>query len=509
MSNSFTYVDLFAGIGGFKMALDAQGGISSGFSEIAPDAISAYTENYECDESENLGDITKIKNLPEHDILVAGVPCQSWSIAGKNLGFDDDRGQLWNDTLYLLNKSKPKCFIFENVKGLADPRNKESLSYIMQRISDAGYFGGYYVLNSQDYGVPQNRIRIYIVGFRNKEHFKKFVLPDKAELSPSLDKIFHLETGSYQQDTIKQLDFFGKTALKKGGSISSTNGFNDYFLFNDIRNGKTTVHSWDIIDTTEKQKQICFSLLKNRRKSQYGPLDGNPMSLKQLRNIDDTITQVDLTELVGIELLKEISYEFEIISCNENLSETEEIFLNECKGSTFVIDELKTNRNLRIRKISINETIYGLLNKRIISCIQVRYDFKNTKISSGLFGINRIFMPSAKTFSTLVASDTIDYIATKRIFPENDKDYKEQFLNEIYFKNNYRKITKEEACLIQGFPQNFILPNNRARWMKLIGNSVSIPVIESLVIAIKQTGALSSANYSNTKLDHKESVAIG
>ena len=71
----------------------------------------------------NFGDITGIKSLPAHDLLTAGVPCQSWSIAGKNLGFDDDRGQLWNDTIYLLNQSRPKAFIFENVKGLVDPRN--------------------------------------------------------------------------------------------------------------------------------------------------------------------------------------------------------------------------------------------------------------------------------------------------------------------------------------------------------------------------------------------------
>jgi DNA (cytosine-5)-methyltransferase 1 len=78
--------------------------------------------------------------LPQHDILTAGVPCQSWLIAGKNLGFDDDRGQLWNDTIYLLNQSRLKAFIFENVKGLADPRNGDALFYILKRIKDAGYF---------------------------------------------------------------------------------------------------------------------------------------------------------------------------------------------------------------------------------------------------------------------------------------------------------------------------------------------------------------------------------
>ncbi|MEZ5449773.1 MAG: DNA (cytosine-5-)-methyltransferase [Thiolinea sp.] len=112
---TFTFIDLFAGIGGFRLALDKLGGKCLHFSEIHSDAINTYCANFKEDSSLNLGDITKVKQLPPHDILTAGVPCQSWSIAGKNLGFDDDRGQLWNDTLYLLNQSRPKAFIFENV----------------------------------------------------------------------------------------------------------------------------------------------------------------------------------------------------------------------------------------------------------------------------------------------------------------------------------------------------------------------------------------------------------
>ena len=169
----FTFIDLFAGIGGFRSALTSVGGICLGFSEIAPDAIKAYCTNYNEPEENNLGDITKLSDLPEHDIMTAGVPCQSWSIAGKKLGFDDDRGQLWNDTLYLLNKSQPKAFIFENVKGLADPRNSDALRYIMKRIKEAGYHAEKYILNAYDYGVPQTRVRIYIIGFREELYHKR------------------------------------------------------------------------------------------------------------------------------------------------------------------------------------------------------------------------------------------------------------------------------------------------------------------------------------------------
>ncbi len=165
MQDNFTFIDLFSGIGGFRLALNNLGGDCLNFSEINKDAIDAYCTNFDEETIYNLGDITKIKALPKHDLMTAGVPCQSWSIAGRNLGFDDDRGQLWNDTIYLLNQAKPKAFIFENVKGLVDPRNQDALSYILERVRAAGYHANYYVLNSFDYGVPQNRVRIYIVGF--------------------------------------------------------------------------------------------------------------------------------------------------------------------------------------------------------------------------------------------------------------------------------------------------------------------------------------------------------
>ena len=148
----FTFIDLFSGIGGFRLALNNLGGQCLNFSEINKDAIHTYAVNFDEDIAQNLGDITKLGNLPKHDLLTGGVPCQSWSIAGRNLGFDDDRGQLWNDTIYLLHKSKPKAFIFENVKGLVDPRNQEALSHILKRIKEAGYYANYYVLNSFDYG---------------------------------------------------------------------------------------------------------------------------------------------------------------------------------------------------------------------------------------------------------------------------------------------------------------------------------------------------------------------
>ncbi|MBF8962958.1 DNA (cytosine-5-)-methyltransferase [Pontibacter sp. FD36] len=501
MSKSkFTFIDLFAGIGGFRMALDNLGGKCINFSEINNDAINTYCTNFNEGAEHNLGDITKIKALPSHNLLTAGVPCQSWSIAGRNLGFDDDRGQLWNDTIYLLNQSKPDAFIFENVKGLVDPRNKEALLYILQRIKEAGYFANYYVLNSFNYGVPQNRIRIYIIGFREKKFADNFKLPAPLEKKIRLgDIITDFDNSIHVEEDVAQRDLFGNIVGKRSMSLSSRNGFNDYFLFNDLRNGHSTVHSWDIIDTTDREKEICYLLLKNRRKSAYGCLDGNPLALKHFQKLDSSVTKNEIDELVAKGILKPEEYSFRINDSKiDDLTEDEEFLLSLTSNDVLVVDSLKINREIKKKKISISKTLKQLIDKEAISCIEIRYDFKNTKISTGLFGVNRIFLPTSNIFPTLVASDTNDFITTKVISANDEDEYKERFINEIYKTGEYRRISKEEACLIQGFPANYILPESRARWMKLIGNSVSVPVIEIIGKAIVETGVFEhKANKSN------------
>jgi DNA (cytosine-5)-methyltransferase 1 len=498
----FTFIDLFAGIGGFKIALSNNGGHCLGFSEINKDAINTYCENFNIGQENNLGDITKIKELPEHDILTAGVPCQSWSIAGKNLGFDDDRGQLWNDTIFLLQQSKPKAFIFENVKGLVDPRNKKALQYILDRIRKAGYHAGYHIINSFDYGVPQNRVRIYIIGFKEKTFFERFKLPTPIKNKVKLCDILGIEVNDFATNTPEQKDLFGNVVETKRMSLSSTNGFNDYFLFNDLRNGHTTVHSWDIIDTTERQKKICLLLLRNRRKSEYGDLDGNPLSIKHFQNLESSIRQSDIDELLELNILKPEEYCFEIIKKAKNsLTDDERVVLSYEKDSLIWVDELKVERELKVKKIPISKTIESLKEKGIIKVCEIRYDFKNTKISTGLYGVNRIFLPTSDIFPTLVASDTNDFITENLISAKSNDEFKSKFIKDIYKTNAYRRITKSEACLIQGFPKNFILPESRARWMKLIGNSVSVPVIDKLCKAIVETGVFELENENCQKLE--------
>ncbi len=312
LQTPFTYIDLFSGIGGFRLALDAMGGECVNFSEINRDAINTYCNNFDENCKLNLGDITKVKELPPHDILTAGVPCQSWSIAGRNLGFDDDRGQLWNDALYLLNQSRPKAFIFENVKGLVDPRNQQALQFIMNRIKEAGYSVKHFVLTSSDYGVPQDRVRVYIVGFLREKHLRAFKLPQPQHCGLKLRDVLQSSSGDeLAEDALARSDLFGEVIADKR-RYRKTNGMNDFFLFNDIRNGPTTIHSWDLMPTTERQKQICLTLLRNRRKPAYGRLDGNPLSLAHLQQLDAAIDAAELDALVEKGILKKVAYSFAI-----------------------------------------------------------------------------------------------------------------------------------------------------------------------------------------------------
>ena len=132
----FSFVDLFSGIGGFRIPLEELGGKCLGFSEIDREAVNVYKKNFiDCYNSKEkeLGSVTGINKLPfEVDLITGGVPCQSWSVAGAKKGFDDPRGQLWFDSIRIVSINLPKAFIFENVKGLYDPRNRESLEYLLQ-----------------------------------------------------------------------------------------------------------------------------------------------------------------------------------------------------------------------------------------------------------------------------------------------------------------------------------------------------------------------------------------
>lgn len=169
----FTFIDLFAGIGGFRIAMQNLGGKCVFSSEFDAKAQQTYLANFgEMPFGDITKDLTKAFIPKEFDILCAGFPCQAFSIAGKRLGFKDEtRGTLFFEVEDILRQHQPKGFFLENVKGLTNHDHGKTLKIILQHLDDAGYdVVPPQVLNAMDYGVPQHRERIYIVGFRKDLH---------------------------------------------------------------------------------------------------------------------------------------------------------------------------------------------------------------------------------------------------------------------------------------------------------------------------------------------------
>lgn len=167
VSNSFKFIDLFAGIGGFRLALSSLGGECVFSSEIDKFCQKTYFANF--DKTFDNLDIQDLnpETIPDFDILTAGFPCQPFSMAGKRLGFQDKRGNLFFDILKVLKAKRPKAFILENVKGLVSIERGKTLKTILSILRDElGYFVPEpEILNARNFSVPQNRPRVFIVGF--------------------------------------------------------------------------------------------------------------------------------------------------------------------------------------------------------------------------------------------------------------------------------------------------------------------------------------------------------
>lgn len=175
----YKMVDLFAGIGGTRLGFFQTGQVENVFSsEWDKFSQKTYYANFG---EQPEGDITKIdeNNIPDHDILVAGFPCQAFSQAGKKLGFEDTRGTLFFDVARILNQKRPASFLLENVKNLKSHDRGRTFKVIVNTLNGLNYSVHYALFKARDFGSPQNRERIYIVGFNKDKvkHSDKFLFP--------------------------------------------------------------------------------------------------------------------------------------------------------------------------------------------------------------------------------------------------------------------------------------------------------------------------------------------
>lgn len=287
------FIDLFSGIGGirkgFELACEDLGlEYECVFtSEIKPYAIDVFKQNHP---SETIaGDITQIKSseIPDFDFVLAGFPCQAFSAAGKRLGFEDTRGTLFFEVERIIKEKKPYGFVLENVEGLVnhDKQNPKdeigrTLSLILKSLKLLGYKTNWRVLNAKNFGVPQDRKRIYIIGTKvQKPNLDKFNVSHQV-LSSILEKGLPVSNSNF----VKLILSHYSVSELCGKSIK------------DKRGGDNNIHSWDIEYKGKiscQQKMLLNTMLKERRKKKWAEeygidwMDGMPLTISQIRTFFD------------------------------------------------------------------------------------------------------------------------------------------------------------------------------------------------------------------------------
>ena len=248
----FTFIDLFAGIGGIRIPFEKLGGTCVFSSEWDKYARQTYAHNFG---ETPTGDITQINetDIRAHDILLAGFPCQPFSIIGDKHGFEDTRGTLFFDIVRILKQKQPSAFLLENVKQLLTHDKGQTFAVILEQLSRLGYTVYHKVLNALDFGLPQKRERIFIIGFREAIAFE-FPKPIGAykPLSEILEPDEDIESNLFASERIqksrrekcKGTPFFPSIWHEnKGGNISvlpfscalRANASYNYLLVNGVR----------------------------------------------------------------------------------------------------------------------------------------------------------------------------------------------------------------------------------------------------------------------------------
>jgi len=431
MNKKMKFIDLFAGLGGIRIGFEQaceERGIETECvltSEIKPYAVETLKHNHH--HNNFIGDIFQLKNedIPDFDFLFGGFPCQPFSSGGKRNGFADTRGTLFFEVERILRHKKPQGFILENVEGLVkhDLEKKtdkigRTLKTILYKLEEElNYKVSWEVLDSVNFGVPQSRKRIFIVGTKkNKVSLENFIPTFKV-----LKDV--LESGKETMNTDftkKLLSHFSVTELY-GKSIK------------DKRGGANNIHSWDIGikgECSKEQIRLLNKLFKVRRQKHWAIeigidwMDGMPLTLKQIETFAPTIDLFDSYDL------KEM------------------------------LDDLVDKGYLRFEhpKKLVKEVLEnGTITSRAYDETKPKgYNIVTGKLS---FEINKILNPN-DIAPTLVATDM-----SKIVVPDG---------------KGVRKLTIREGLRIFGYPDNYEIPVKTNFAYDLLGNTVVVPVLKAI-----------------------------
>jgi DNA (cytosine-5)-methyltransferase 1 len=173
METENTFIEMFSGIAGFRLGLERAGWKclwANDWDEYACKIYRKHFGYYELKEGD-INDI-RVEDIPDHKLLVGGFPCQAFSVAGERLGTKEYRGLLFNQIARVAEAKRPQILLLENVRGLLSSRDGEDFAIILQRLGKLGYILQWSCLNSRNFGVPQNRERVFIIGYLGKERFR-------------------------------------------------------------------------------------------------------------------------------------------------------------------------------------------------------------------------------------------------------------------------------------------------------------------------------------------------
>ncbi|MDD4333908.1 MAG: DNA cytosine methyltransferase [Candidatus Pacebacteria bacterium] len=293
----FKFIDLFAGIGGIRMGFEEYGGECVFSSEWDKHAQTTYQINFG---EIPYGDITKInaEEIPNFDFLLAGFPCQPFSQAGLKKGFEDTRGTLFFEIARIVEYHKPSVLFLENVRNLASHDNGKTLQVIKKTLEDLGYNVFFKILNAKDFGVPQNRARIYIIGFKDKVEFK---FPSELKIDTKLGNI--LENKVADKYTLSDKLWAGHQR-RKAEHKSKGNGFG-YSIFDRDSKYTSTISARYYKDGSEiliKQKNLNPRKITPREAAR---LQGFPDTFKI--GVSDTQAYKQFGNSVSVPVIKALA----------------------------------------------------------------------------------------------------------------------------------------------------------------------------------------------------------
>lgn len=268
-----TFFDFCSGIGGGRVGLERCGLECVGHSEIDPNPAKTYELFF--GDQRNFGDLMQINphSFPDFKYLIAGFPCQAFSIVGKREGFCDNRGQIIFGIKNILKVKSPSFFLLENVKGLVNHNKGKTLKTIIEMLDSLGYITRYQVLNTIDYGLPQMRERVYIVGIKNELYTHPFEFPQQV----NKNKIEDFLLGDGEDFDINHPTF------KK-------------YLNNPYNKGKIDIDKilevdFNIIDTRQSDCRIYFQKVPTLRTGRHGILYTKDKKLKKLSSLEGLLLQ--------------------------------------------------------------------------------------------------------------------------------------------------------------------------------------------------------------------------